>query len=95
MLDTNFRKLSTEHIVSAYKRTKSRAILLDYDGTMMPQASINKTPSSEVLSILNSLCSDPKNFVFIVSGRSRQKLIEWFAPCDKLGIAAEHGYFLR
>lgn len=95
VLDTNFRKLLTEHIVSAYKRTKSRAILLDYDGTMMPQASINKTPSSEVLSILNSLCSDPKNFVFIVSGRSRQKLIEWFAPCDKLGIAAEHGYFLR
>ncbi|GLJ11940.1 hypothetical protein SUGI_0180630 [Cryptomeria japonica] len=59
VLDTNFRKLSTEHIVSAYKRTKSRAILMDYDGTMMPQASINKTPSPE------------------------------------LGIAAEHGYFLR
>eukprot|EP01018_Ginkgo_biloba_P005524 Gb_07459 [translate_table: standard] len=95
VLDPNFRKLSTEHIVSAYKRTKSRAILLDYDGTMMPQTSINKTPSPEVLSILNSLCSDPKNVVFIVSGRGRQTLSQWFFPCDKLGIAAEHGYFSR
>ncbi|KAH0875362.1 hypothetical protein HID58_072724 [Brassica napus] len=36
-LDQSFRKLSMEHIVSAYKRTKTRAILLDYDGTLMPQ----------------------------------------------------------
>nr|AAX16014.1 trehalose-6-phosphate synthase [Ginkgo biloba]AAX16015.1 trehalose-6-phosphate synthase [Ginkgo biloba] len=94
-LDPNFRKLSTEHIVSAYKRTKSRAILLDYDGTMMPQTSINKTPGSEVLFILNSLCSDPKNVVFIVSGRGRQTLSQWLSPCEMLGIAAEHGYFIR
>lgn len=94
-LDPNFRKLSPEHIVSAYKRTTSRAILLDYDGTMMQQASINKSPSPEVISILNALCSDPKNAVFIVSGRGRQDLSKWFSPCECLGIAAEHGYFLR
>eukprot|EP00249_Psilotum_nudum_P016872 c26031_g1_i1 orf=2-1804(-) len=34
-LDPNFRKLHTEDIVSAYRRGTSRAILLDYDGTMM------------------------------------------------------------
>ncbi|EFJ35313.1 trehalose phosphate synthase [Selaginella moellendorffii] len=94
-LDPNFRKLSMEHIVSAYRRSKSRAILLDYDGTMMPQASINKTPSPEVLLVLNSLCSNPKNIVFIVSGRDRQILSNWFSPCEKLGLAAEHGYFYR
>ncbi|KAF3786180.1 Alphaalpha-trehalose-phosphate synthase UDP-forming 5 [Nymphaea thermarum] len=94
-LDPNFRKLSVEHIVSAYKRTKKRAILLDYDGTMMPQTSINKTPTSEAIGILNSLCRDPKNVVFLVSGRGKKTLSEWFSPCEKLGIAAEHGYFLR
>ncbi|KAH9314983.1 hypothetical protein KI387_023610, partial [Taxus chinensis] len=94
-LDPNFRKLSIDHIVSAYKRTKSRAILLDYDGTMMPQTSINKTPGPEVLAILNSLCRDPKNVVFIVSGRGRETLSKWFSPCEMLGIAAEHGYFIR
>ena len=50
-LSPNFRKLSTEYMVSAYKRTYSRAILLDYDGTVMPQTSINKTPSPQVISV--------------------------------------------
>nr|POE67086.1 alpha,alpha-trehalose-phosphate synthase [udp-forming] 6 [Quercus suber] len=62
-LDPSFRKLSMEHIVSAYRRTKTRAILLDYDGTLMPQASIDKSPTSKSI--------------------------------ENLGIAAEHGYFLR
>lgn len=94
-LDPTFRKLSQEHIVSAYKRTKSRAILLDYDGTVMPQGSINKSPNLEVISLMNTLCSDPRNVVFIVSGRGRQELSGWFSPCKHLGIAAEHGYYLR
>ncbi|KAJ4974673.1 hypothetical protein NE237_007847 [Protea cynaroides] len=94
-LDPNFRKLSMEHIVSAYRRTKTRAILLDYDGTLMPQASIDKSPSSKSIDILNSLCRDKNNLVFLVSARSRQTLTEWFSPCEKLGIAAEHGYFFR
>ncbi|RWR79566.1 alpha,alpha-trehalose-phosphate synthase UDP-forming 6-like protein [Cinnamomum micranthum f. kanehirae] len=94
-LDSNFRKLSMEHIVSAYKRTRIRAILLDYDGTLMPQASMNKSPCSKSIEILNSLCSDENNIVFLVSARSRKTLNEWFSPCEKLGIAAEHGCFLR
>ncbi|KAJ7555141.1 hypothetical protein O6H91_05G024000 [Diphasiastrum complanatum] len=94
-LDPNFRKLLTEHIVSAYKRSGYRAILLDYDGTMVSQASMNKTPSPEVISLLNTLCSDPNNAVFIVSGRGRQILNDWFSSCKNLGLAAEHGYFYR
>ncbi|CAL9199941.1 probable alpha,alpha-trehalose-phosphate synthase [UDP-forming] 9 [Musa acuminata AAA Group] len=94
-LGPNFRKLSLEYIVSAYQRTDSRLILLDYDGTMMPHASIVKKPSSEVISVLNGLCSDPKNVVFLVSGRGKDELSGWFAPCEKLGISAEHGYFTR
>ncbi|CAN7053243.1 unnamed protein product [Brassica rapa subsp. trilocularis] len=94
-LDQSFRKLSMEHIVSAYKRTKTRAILLDYDDTLMPQGSIDKRPSSKSIEILNTLCRDKSNLVFIVSAKSRETLSDWFSPCEKLGIAAEHGYFLR
>ncbi|XP_058067855.1 probable alpha,alpha-trehalose-phosphate synthase [UDP-forming] 9 [Magnolia sinica] len=94
-LGPNFRKLSVEHIVSPYKKANSRLILLDYDGTVMPQASVDKTPSGEVISVLNGLCSDPKNVVFIVSGRGKDSLSRWFSPCEKLGISAEHGYFTR
>lgn len=94
-LDPNFRKLSVEHIVSAYKRTKNRAILLDCDGTMMLQSSISTIPNTEAIGILNNLCGDPKNVVFIVSGKDKKTLTEGFSSCEKLGIAAEHGYFLR
>ncbi|KAK6947398.1 Glycosyl transferase, family 20 [Dillenia turbinata] len=94
-LDPNFRKLSVEHIVSAYKRTKSRAILLDYDGAMLMQSSMSSTQNAEAVGILKNLCKDPKNVVFLVSGKDRETLDEWFSSCEKLGIAAEHGYFLR
>ncbi|XAR66688.1 Alpha,alpha-trehalose-phosphate synthase (UDP-forming) [Bertholletia excelsa] len=94
-LGPNFRKLAVEHIVSAYNRTNSRLILLDYDGTMMPQGSVDKSPSDEVIKVLNGLCNDPKNVVFIVSGRGKDSLSKWFSPCEKLGLSAEHGYFTR
>ncbi|KAH7857919.1 hypothetical protein Vadar_017915 [Vaccinium darrowii] len=94
-LSPNFRKLSIDHIVSAYKRTNRRAIFLDYDGTIVPQSSICKSPSSEVVTVLNTLCNDSRNTVFIVSGRGRGSLSEWLSPCERLGIAAEHGYFIR
>ncbi|XP_021755350.1 probable alpha,alpha-trehalose-phosphate synthase [UDP-forming] 8 [Chenopodium quinoa] len=94
-LPPDFRKLTVDHIKATYANSNSRLILLDYDGTMIPQTSVNMAPTPEVLSLLNSLCNDPKNAVFIVSGRSRETLSKWFSACEKLGISAEHGYFTR
>jgi trehalose 6-phosphate synthase/phosphatase len=94
-LDPNFAKLSFDSILMSYGRSKSRAIFLDYDGTLVPQASINQRPSEELVSIINTLCSDRNNIVFIVSGRSKSSLASMFSSCPMLGIAAEHGYFVR
>ncbi|KAD4179858.1 hypothetical protein R6Q59_023264 [Mikania micrantha] len=94
-LDPNFRKLSVEHIVSSYSKTSSRLILLDYDGTVMARGLVDKKPSKEVITILNNLSNDPKNIVFIVSGRGKEPLGSWFDSCKKLGLSAEHGYFTR
>ncbi|CAA7014356.1 unnamed protein product [Microthlaspi erraticum] len=94
-LSPSFRKLSVEHIVPVYKKTERRAIFLDYDGTLVPESSITQDPSGEVLSVLKALCEDPKNTVFIVSGRGPESLSDWLSPCENLGIAAEHGYFIR
>ncbi|XP_010547901.1 PREDICTED: probable alpha,alpha-trehalose-phosphate synthase [UDP-forming] 10 [Tarenaya hassleriana] len=94
-LSPNFRKLSTENVVSAYRRSSSRAIFLDYDGTLVPETAIVKSLSPEVASALEILCSDPKNTVFVISGRGRASLTEWLSPCENLGIASEHGYFIR
>ncbi|WOH16517.1 hypothetical protein DCAR_0936072 [Daucus carota subsp. sativus] len=94
-LSLGFQKLFSETIVPAYKRTTRRAIFLDFDGTLVPHSSTNKNLSREVVTALNTLCDDPKNTVFIVSGRGRSSLTEWLAPCEGLGLAAEHGYFIR
>ncbi|XP_073129834.1 probable alpha,alpha-trehalose-phosphate synthase [UDP-forming] 9 [Henckelia pumila] len=94
-LSPSFRKLSVDHIVSAYKRTSRRAIFLDYDGTVVPQSSMIRSPTPDVVTVLDALCNDPNNTVFIVSGRGRASLSDWLSPCEKLGLAAEHGYFIR
>ncbi|KMZ66895.1 Trehalose-6-Phosphate Synthase [Zostera marina] len=94
-LDPNFRKLNIEEILSAYQKAKNRAVLLDYDGTLVPHTTMNKIPSKEVISIMNSLSRDEKNMIFLVSGRGRDSLSKWFSPCKNMGIAAEHGYFMR
>ncbi|RWW59137.1 hypothetical protein BHE74_00033991 [Ensete ventricosum] len=94
-VDPNFQKLHVDGIVSAYTKAKSRVILMDYDGTLVPLASISKQPTAEIIRIINTLCADKKNVVFIVSGRGRNHLGDWFSPCEKLGIGAEHGYFVR
>ncbi|EMS67437.1 putative alpha,alpha-trehalose-phosphate synthase [UDP-forming] 7 [Triticum urartu] len=93
-LDRNFKKLTVDSIVADYKKSNSRVILLDYDGTLVPQTTINRTPNETVVNIMNALCADKKNVVFIVSGRGRSSLEKWFNSCPELGIAAEHGYFM-
>ncbi|GKB46149.1 alpha,alpha-trehalose-phosphate synthase [UDP-forming] 6-like protein [Tanacetum coccineum] len=45
--------------------------------------------------MLNTLCRDKNNMVFIVSSRSQSTLGEWFASCEKLGLTVEHECFLR
>ncbi|KAJ0761863.1 putative alpha,alpha-trehalose-phosphate synthase (UDP-forming), Trehalose-phosphatase [Helianthus annuus] len=93
LFDEKFSKLDTDVLENAYSMAQNRAILLDYDGTVTP--SISKSPTEAVISMINKLCNDPKNMVFIVSGRSRENLGSWFGACEKLAIAAEHGYFIR
>ncbi|KAM3358901.1 hypothetical protein P3S68_021834 [Capsicum galapagoense] len=44
--------------------------------------------------LLSSLSNDPKNTVYIVSERGRSSLSERLVLCERLGIAAKHGYFI-
>ncbi|KAF3600435.1 hypothetical protein F2Q69_00033373 [Brassica cretica] len=78
--------LSEEEVLG--DRTKNRAILVDYYGIMVQPGSIRTTSSNETIQTLKSLFSDPKNIVFLVSGKDRKTLTEWFSSCDDLGLAA-------
>ncbi|HEY3317374.1 MAG TPA: bifunctional alpha,alpha-trehalose-phosphate synthase (UDP-forming)/trehalose-phosphatase [Coriobacteriia bacterium] len=95
----NARKLTSrarEFLVSDYRQTARRLLLLDYDGTLMPfSARIEKLPpDAELLSLLQALCADERNEVVIVSGRDRRRLERWLGDLD-LGLIAEHGAWTR
>lgn len=54
-------------------------ILLDYDGTLIPSSTLKPTPPAKVLEVLDALCTDRKNSVYVISGRAKNELSEWFA----------------
>ncbi|KAL4451713.1 hypothetical protein ABPG75_007375 [Micractinium tetrahymenae] len=94
-LTSNFRKLQSDTVVKACQRANKRVFLLDHDGTLVAQSSISSKPSQEVLSVLRALTSDPRNVVYIISGRARQELADWFGSVENVGLAAEHGFYWR
>ncbi|CAN0508811.1 unnamed protein product, partial [Laminaria digitata] len=58
-------------ILDAYKNARNRLIISDYDGTLTTLQSLPQLagPPAVVTSFLDSLCRDPKNRLFIISGR--------------------------
>lgn len=70
-------------------RASKRLLLLDYDGTLVDQTAIDNKPNAEVLKMVQGLCADPNNFVFIISGRARTELSHWFDP----SVSLHHSLF--
>ncbi len=83
-------------LVQEYKSATHRALLLDYDGTLVPFAENPRLakPDPELLNLLAALGADPVNEVVIVSGRPRRDLEEWFGKLP-VALVAEHGVWLR
>src|SRR5271170_7204535 len=83
-------------LVQQYHATTRRALLLDYDGTLVPFAAEPRLaqPDVELLELLMALGSDPANELTIVSGRPRYTLENWFGKLP-ISLIAEHGVWLR
>ena len=83
-------------LVQQYRQAKRRALLLDYDGTLVPFVENPKLarPDAELLELISTLGQDAANDVVIVSGRSRHDLEEWFGTMP-VALVAEHGVWLR
>nr|CCA23376.1 alpha putative [Albugo laibachii Nc14] len=90
-------KLDQKAIMESYKSSENRVIILDYDRSLCPQPS-SLLPLAAVgpnfKSLLDALTADPRNTVFIVSGRER-KFIETWLNGVRVGVAAEDGFFYR
>ncbi|TDH65975.1 hypothetical protein CCR75_001825 [Bremia lactucae] len=51
--------------------------------------------SSDLLASLTLLCADPRNTVFVLSGKERLDLEKTLGSVRGLGLAAEHGYLYK
>jgi trehalose 6-phosphate synthase/phosphatase len=83
-------------IIDAYRKSTSRLILLDYDGTLIPfyNKPEEAIPGDLILDLIGKLTRDKKNEIMLISGRDADTLQGWFQNSD-IGIAAEHGILYR
>ncbi|HWQ92381.1 MAG TPA: bifunctional alpha,alpha-trehalose-phosphate synthase (UDP-forming)/trehalose-phosphatase, partial [Clostridia bacterium] len=83
-------------LLQQYCAHSCRALLLDYDGTLVPFAATPRQarPDAELLEHLRTLAGTPANHLAIVSGRPRTDLEQWFGHLP-LTLIAEHGVWLR
>lgn len=88
--------LPTREVTAAYRAAKNRLIICDYDGTLVQLQSLPQLagPPPIVLNIMNGMCEDPRNRVFIVSGRERRFMDTWLGKL-RAGLAAEYGFYYR
>jgi trehalose 6-phosphate synthase/phosphatase len=85
-----------QNLVQQFQAASRRALLLDYDGTLVPFVDNPRfaRPDKDLLSLLSVLSADPASKVVIVSGRPRSDLEQWFGHLP-IALIAEHGVWLR
>ncbi|GAA6034504.1 hypothetical protein JCM8097_005362 [Rhodosporidiobolus ruineniae] len=93
----NTPPLDESAVVDKYEKAGKRLLMFDYDGTLTPivKDPAAAVPSPTLLSSLATLAKDPKNVVYIISGRDGAFLEEHLGHIDNLGMSAEHGCFIR
>lgn len=90
------RALPVANIVDAYVHARRRLIIADYDGTLSPLESqpALASPAPYLKRCIQELSEDPRTTVIVMSGRGRHVMEQWFGDLP-IGLAAEHGCFIR
>eukprot|EP01132_Coremiostelium_polycephalum_P002771 gene2771-3445_t len=83
-------------VISHFDHSKKRVLLLDYDGTLTPLVRHPNLaiPSKQLIESLLALCKDPRNDIYVISGRDRVSLENWLGQIP-VGLSCEHGGFFR
>jgi trehalose 6-phosphate synthase/phosphatase len=97
--NSRMKRLNPElkkRLINDYARSKSRLLLLDYDGTMVSftRNPDDARPDQGIKRILEKLTHNPRNEVVIVSGRRKNTLENWFGEIG-VGLIAEHGVWIK
>ncbi|WP_207423075.1 trehalose-phosphatase [Desertivirga brevis] len=88
--------ISATDIAESYYKAQNRLLLLDYDGTLTPLMPLPElaAPGEDLLVLLYRLTQDPKNSVYIISGREYMTLGKWLGHIP-LNLVAEHGAWIK
>ncbi|HUK42409.1 MAG TPA: bifunctional alpha,alpha-trehalose-phosphate synthase (UDP-forming)/trehalose-phosphatase, partial [Candidatus Acidoferrales bacterium] len=91
-----FNASARAELMREFRRSQSRLLLFDYDGTLVPFANSPELaqPTSRLLRILACLADDPRNETALVTGRDRATLERWFRGI-RVGFGAEHGICVK
>lgn len=84
------------NLLNSYADAGERLFLLDYDGTLVgfrPEPSEAK-PSENLLAVLDKLSQESNNTIYIISGRDRDSLEQWFGHLN-INLIAEHGHIQK
>ncbi|KAJ2968896.1 hypothetical protein NQ176_g8951 [Zarea fungicola] len=84
-------------LLSQYRAASKRIFMFDYDGTLTPivREPSAAVPSERLLESLKLLAADPRNSVWVISGRDQEFLTQHLGHIPELGFSAEHGSFMR
>lgn len=84
-------------MLQQYRAAKRRLFMFDYDGTLTPivREPSAAVPTDRVIKTLKTLAADPRNAVWIISGRDQDFLQQHLGHIPELGFSAEHGSFMR
>lgn len=98
----DFTMLNSRAVVKAFRESKRRLFLFDYDGTLTQIESESSRmahtwarPSEEVLRNLEILSQQENCTVVILSGRGTSTDGFHLRHMESLGIAAEHGFYYK
>ena len=106
-LPVNFSKLTLRKMYKTYTQTNKRYFFFDYENTLFQtedeEYALNEKesrmnlhkPTNEIIHILDKLLTDPRNEVYIITGRQRKYLDGWFGNVKGIGLGAEYGFFYR
>lgn len=97
-----FTMLNARDVIKAFRESKKRLLLFDYDGTLTQIDSSNShmahtwaRPSEELRRHLEHLSKDESCTVVILSGRGVETEGFYLEEMKALGIAAEHGFYYK
>jgi len=109
-LKAGFNPLDVKDVCKSYRTARRRLILLDWGGTLVAaheksdklqayamatgHAARDSLPT-ELRQVLETLAADPKNYIFIVSGKEQPAVAKYFGDIRGLGLGAEHGFYYK